>query len=105
GAYQALAEASLSVPDDVSVVSFDDHPIAAWVRPRLTTVALPHHELGAKAVEVLFATSERRVRTKAAPVVHRVPMSVVPGESVKTVRTPSREDRDGGLVHAHKTKR
>lgn len=86
GAYQALAEAGLSVPDDVSVVSFDDHPIASWVRPRLTTVALPHHELGAKAVEVLFAAAERRKRPRGAPVVHRVPMSVRHGESVKQVR-------------------
>ncbi|MFJ6674622.1 LacI family DNA-binding transcriptional regulator [Actinosynnema sp. NPDC091369] len=89
GAYQALAEAALSVPDDVSVVSFDDHPIASWLRPRLTTVALPHHELGVKAVEVLFATSERPVRSKAAPVVHRVPMSVQVGGSVRSVRAPS----------------
>ncbi|TQM78581.1 LacI family transcriptional regulator [Saccharothrix saharensis] len=89
GAYQALAEAALSVPDDVSVVSFDDHPIASWVRPRLTTVALPHHELGAKAVEVLFAASERPARAKAGPVVHRVPMSVRVGGSVRSSRAPS----------------
>ncbi|MBP2335525.1 LacI family transcriptional regulator [Saccharothrix coeruleofusca] len=86
GAYQALAEAGLSVPDDVSVVSFDDHPIASWVRPRLTTVALPHHELGAKAVEVLFAAAEQRSRPRGAPVVHRVPMPLRRGESVKAVR-------------------
>ena len=90
GAYQALAEAALSVPHDVSVVSFDDHPIASWVRPRLTTVALPHHELGVKAVEVLFAAAERRKRAKAAPVVHRVPMSVRLGESVAPVPAPTR---------------
>lgn len=90
GAYQALAEAGLRVPDDVSVVSFDDHPIASWVRPRLTTVALPHHRLGAKAVEVLFAVSGRRGRAKPAPVVHRVPMAVRYGESVKPVHEPSR---------------
>lgn len=89
GAYQALAEAGLSVPDDVSVVSFDDHPIASWMRPRLTTVALPHHELGVKAVEVLFDAAERHKRPRGAPAVHRVPMSVRRGESVKPVRASS----------------
>ncbi|MFD1146511.1 LacI family DNA-binding transcriptional regulator [Saccharothrix hoggarensis] len=58
GAYQALQDAGLAVPHDVSVVSFDDHPVAAWLRPGLTTVALPHHELGAKAVDLLFAEDE-----------------------------------------------
>jgi len=59
GAYQALADAGLDVPGDVSVVSFDDHPIASWIRPKLTTIALPHYELGRKAVDVLFAAIEQ----------------------------------------------
>jgi LacI family transcriptional regulator len=55
GAYQALADAGLSVPQDVSVVSFDDDPIAAWLRPGLSTVALPHETMGRRAVELLLA--------------------------------------------------
>ncbi len=54
GAYQALQTVGMSVPDDVSVVSFDDEPVASWLRPQLTSVALPHYELGRKAIEVLF---------------------------------------------------
>ncbi|MFI7604506.1 LacI family DNA-binding transcriptional regulator [Micromonospora sp. NPDC049366] len=54
GAYQALGEAGLSVPGDVSVVSFDDDPIAAWLRPGLTTAALPHERMGRRAVEILL---------------------------------------------------
>lgn len=83
GAYQALDDAGLDVPGDVSVVSFDDHPIASWIRPKLTTVALPHYELGRKAVDVLFteigrdhATADRRGE------VHRVPMPVRDRESI-----------------------
>jgi LacI family transcriptional regulator, galactose operon repressor len=88
GAYQALADASLSVPEDVSVMSFDDHPIASWLRPKLTTVVLPHHQLGAKAVEVLFAVTERRGRMPSAATIHRVPMPVRVGGSVKSFLTP-----------------
>jgi LacI family transcriptional regulator len=54
GAYQAIAEAGLSVPGDVSVVSFDDDPIAAWLRPGLSTLALPHEQMGRRAVELLL---------------------------------------------------
>lgn len=55
GAYQALTERGLSVPADVSVVSFDNDEIAAYLRPGLTTVALPHEAMGKRAVELLLA--------------------------------------------------
>jgi LacI family transcriptional regulator len=54
GAYNALAEAGLEVPGDTSVVSFDDDPIASWVHPQLTTIAIPHYELGRKSIELLL---------------------------------------------------
>jgi LacI family transcriptional regulator len=75
GTYQALAEAGLRVPDDVSVVSFDDSTLAGWVRPGLTSVALPYREMGALAVEALLlgGTTPRRIR---------VPMSVRERDSV-----------------------
>ncbi|GGU54576.1 LacI family DNA-binding transcriptional regulator [Lentzea flava] len=86
GAYQALAEAGLSVPEDVSVIGFEDHPIASCMRPRLTTVALPHYELGAWAVKVLVEMVLRRGRGARGPVVHRVPMPVREGGSVAAPR-------------------
>ncbi len=47
GALIALHELSLRVPDDVSLVGYDDQPdIAARIHPSLTTVALPHYDLG-----------------------------------------------------------
>jgi LacI family transcriptional regulator len=67
GAYQALQEAGLSVPDDVSVVSFDDSFLSSWLRPPLSSVALPHYDLGRTAVELLLAGD-------LAPVTHRIPM-------------------------------
>ncbi len=55
GAYQALAEAGLSIPDDISVVSFDNDEIASYLRPGLTTIALPHEEMGRHAVRLLLS--------------------------------------------------
>ena len=54
GAYQALAEAGLRVPDDVSVVSFDGSSLAGWLRPAVTSVELPFPDLGALAVRRLL---------------------------------------------------
>ena len=73
GAYQALAEAGLSVPDDVTVVSFDDQDIASWLRPALTTLALPHYGSGHLAVETVLSGNplEPRVHRVAMPVRER----------------------------------
>jgi LacI family transcriptional regulator len=54
GAYQAIQEAGRHIPDDISVIAFDDSDLASWLRPQLTSVALPHFELGRRAVELLF---------------------------------------------------
>lgn len=79
GAYQALAEAGLSVPHDISIVSFDNDELAAYLRPGLTTVALPHEAMGRRAVELLLTpTSEGETL---------VPMPVVMRDSVARPRS------------------
>lgn len=56
GLYQAAATLGLSVPGDLSVVGVDDlSPVAAALWPPLTTVALPHAEMGRLAAESLVA--------------------------------------------------
>jgi LacI family transcriptional regulator len=83
GAYQALEDAGLKVPADVSVVSFDDDTIASWMRPRLTTVALPHYDLGRKAVGALFEAIDRHREGRGDNGgIHRVPMPLRRRESV-----------------------
>ncbi len=64
GAYQALAEAGLRIPQDVSLVSFGDSLLVAWLRPCLTSVSIPLREIGAAAVNQLVrvvASEQRRV--------------------------------------------
>lgn len=55
GAVRALEAAGRVVPRDVSVVGFDDTPLAALARPALTTVRQPTRRLGALAFEALLA--------------------------------------------------
>ncbi len=75
GIYQALALAGRRVPDDVSVVSFDDSDLASWLHPQLTSVAIPHFELGRRAVELLL-DEDRRTG------LHRIPMPLRPRGSI-----------------------
>lgn len=55
GAIAALASRNLSVPDDVSVIGYDDHPIAAQIKPRLTTIHQPLLEEGRVAAQLALA--------------------------------------------------
>lgn len=78
GAYRAVAELGLAIPADVSIVGFDDQdPIASSLYPPLTTVALPHYEMGAWAVETLASLIEGDaggVGTAEAPVLGSHPV-------------------------------
>lgn len=78
GAYQALAEAGLAVPDDVALVSFDNDELASYLRPGLTTIALPHEEMGRAAVERLL---DPKVTTGAM-----LPMPTIWRGSVRSAR-------------------
>ncbi|GAB3967676.1 LacI family DNA-binding transcriptional regulator [Actinoallomurus acanthiterrae] len=58
GVLFALREAGVRVPDDVSVVGYDDIPLAEDLFPALTTVHVPHEELGRAAVRMALNRSE-----------------------------------------------
>lgn len=53
GAIESFQEAGYRVPQDVSVVGFDDTEIATYFSPRLTTVEVPLRQLGATGIELL----------------------------------------------------
>jgi LacI family transcriptional regulator len=53
GVIAGLTRLGISVPDDISVVGFDDVPMAAMVAPPLTTISLPTSDVGALAVTML----------------------------------------------------
>ena len=54
GVVGAAGAAGIAVPDDVSVIGFDDDPLAAAVRPGLTTVRQDLAAKGAAAARALF---------------------------------------------------
>jgi LacI family transcriptional regulator len=69
GALHALRELGLSVPGDVSLVGFDDLPVAPWIDPPLTTVRQPLAEMGATAVDLVHrarTASGHTLRTELA---------------------------------------
>lgn len=58
GVMSALRVAGVSIPDDVSVIGFDDIPLAAQMPVPLTTIRQPMDELGAAAAELLLSGAD-----------------------------------------------
>jgi LacI family transcriptional regulator len=60
GVYEAARQRGLRIPQDLSVVGFDDLPVARWVSPPLTTVRQPLAEMGRAAAQMLGEIIEDR---------------------------------------------
>lgn len=67
GLMNAAIDAGLRVPDDLSIVGFDDIPAAAWVSPRLTTVHQPIREKGRLAARRLIEAIDTGETDVASP--------------------------------------
>jgi len=83
GAIRALHKVKLTVPDDMSIVGFDDLNMAAFYNPPLTTVHIARHELGRRAALELIEQLEGR------DVAHEIvlPTRLVIRESTASPRT------------------
>jgi LacI family transcriptional regulator len=75
GVYQAMGAAGLRIPDDLSVVAFDNSDLSRWLHPALSSVDLPYFDLGRRAIELLLADG-------AQPGLVKLPMTVRARDSV-----------------------
>ncbi|RGY98862.1 LacI family DNA-binding transcriptional regulator [Clostridium sp. AM58-1XD] len=78
GVLNGLKANGIRVPEEVSVMGFDNIQAATFVTPALTTVAVPVAELGEKAMETL----ESLLKNEAAPLVQYLPTHIEYRESV-----------------------
>jgi LacI family transcriptional regulator len=76
GCYEALRELGLNIPGDVAVMGYDDREIAQHLHPPLSSVLLPHFEMGSLAAEILIdaaagsASRPRQIKVEC-PIVRR----------------------------------
>jgi DNA-binding LacI/PurR family transcriptional regulator len=76
GAMYECQEAGVKVPEQMSIVGFDDLPISQYMHPQLTTVRVPADDMGRRATEMLLAAiegkpSDQRVELTTDLVVRR----------------------------------
>lgn len=89
GVYQAVTEAGLRIPDDISIMSFDNDEVAAYLRPGLTTIALPYEDMGGLAVELLLEQDSPRETLVPMPIIRRASIS-----AAKAPRPPANKPRN-----------
>jgi DNA-binding LacI/PurR family transcriptional regulator len=83
GVIKAAIEKGVRIPEDVSLVGFDDVEVAALVHPPLTTIRQSKYEIGSAAIDVLLRLSAGKDRT----VEHRVlGVELIERMSVRTLR-------------------
>lgn len=88
GIYRVLRERGLSVPQDVSVMSFDDEELASYIYPGLTTVRLPYQEMGQVAVQVALEKNLTELKLTMREDKNEIllPMPLIERDSVGVVR-------------------
>ncbi|UWF77635.1 MULTISPECIES: LacI family DNA-binding transcriptional regulator [Microbacterium] len=82
-AFRAIRELGLRIPDDVSLVGFDNAPWTSVTDPGITVIAQPERELGAMATRLLI---ERIEGSDAPASVHTLPQELIPRGSVAAPR-------------------
>lgn len=93
-AYRTLSSLGLSVPENVSVVGFDDDPLAEWLTPALTTVRQPFFDMGRAAMELLCA---RMAGAKVAVEHQRLPIALVERGSLAPAAALAKGIEEGEL--------
>ncbi|BDG36131.1 LacI family DNA-binding transcriptional regulator [Saccharococcus caldoxylosilyticus] len=83
GAIHAIFRAGLSVPDDISIVGFDDVDFSQYTSPPLTTVRRSIEEISARGAEILLASIEHPSRDKETIC---VPSQLIIRNSVKRIK-------------------
>lgn len=64
GALEAARKSKIAIPDQLALVSFDDHPFYLYLSPSITAVKQPIHDLGQAAVDMLFMLMSKKTPAK-----------------------------------------
>jgi DNA-binding LacI/PurR family transcriptional regulator len=85
GAARALRAAGVGIPDDISLIGFDDTEQASMMHPTLTTISQPMYEIGRAAAEILIGQINRK---NGVPEHRKFDVRLVERESCRKVSAP-----------------
>ena len=83
GAMKAIKENGLKIPEDISVIGFDDAQICNYTTPTLTTIHAPAYDMGQYGANFLFGATNCSITT---PLNVKMPCELVERESCGPVK-------------------
>jgi LacI family transcriptional regulator len=81
GTLKAIRESDLSVPEDISLISFDDNLYMDYLTPSITRVGQPVENMAKLAVKILLEHLDHNGTVSASSQIRLLP-SIIPGNSV-----------------------
>ena len=85
GVYDRADELGIRIPEDLSVVGYDNRELSSYFKPPLTTVELPLHDVGYRAAEVMMELLARKIETGDKELIYQVPCKQLIRQSVGNI--------------------
>ena len=82
GAMRAIQEKGLSIPDDISIIGFNDTEMSSYTTPALTTISAPAYDMGQHGANLIYAATNLNINT---PLKAKIPCQLVKRESCKKI--------------------
>lgn len=83
GAIQAVKDVGMNVPDDISIIGFDDSEMSKYVTPKLTTIRQSCDEIGKEAADILINQINKKEKVKTNKI---IPVELIVRESCKKIK-------------------
>jgi LacI family transcriptional regulator len=82
GAIDAMKEEGVNIPEDISIIGYDDIEIAKYITPKLTTIRQNREEIGKTAVDLLVKQINEKAKLKINKI---IPVEIVVRDSCKKI--------------------
>jgi len=82
GAMRAIQEKGLSIPEDISIIGFNDMEMSSYTTPPLTTIHAPAYDMGQHGANVIYAATNLNIET---PLKAKIPCKLIKRESCRKI--------------------
>ena len=84
GAMRAIQEKGLIIPDDISIIGFNNTEMSSYTTPALTTISAPAYDMGQHGANLIYAATNLNINT---PLKAKIPCQLIKRESCKNMKS------------------